>query len=460
MNIFTMETVQKAPAASSLSDQSSMDAPKFQTYQNQCFENGMKWYLNADSADVHFTFGPMDSSSTSTSIPAHKILLAAHSHVFDAMFYGNLKEPGNVHVIDSSAAAFAEFLQYFYLRTVKLTEGNAAGVLHLSVKYDITNCVNDCVQFFMHTMDNENVCAHFQIAILYEQKRLIDACEKYMLVNTVAVFNTDGFLKCDKNVLNHILTMDVFSCSEVDVFEACMRWVLAKSECTDLSIDLVDAHLGDTYYEIRWASMTMEQLCTLQKKYESVLSRDFIAISNIIVNPDIQNSLKFKKVERQTEWNEDAIIECDRIENENDYSDDNYRLDRIEMTTFTANEPLMLGQFSCGQLFDDDHEQFEHYLPVKMEIMEASNSIGANSNLLLKMEIQLDSDETDILLSHPVLIRPEFFYTIRLGPFPRQYFYDSKDLNKVVQLESDTIKIEFHKIYRHALIYKLDFNKI
>lgn len=59
---------------------------------------------------------------------AHKNLLANTSDVFDAMFYGDLKETGDISIVDASDAAFEEFLQYFYQCKVKLTAKNIAEV--------------------------------------------------------------------------------------------------------------------------------------------------------------------------------------------------------------------------------------------------------------------------------------------------------------------------------------------
>lgn len=137
------------------------DPHRFKVHQNLCFENGKKIYLNADTGDVNFIFV---ENGDITTIPAHKAILAARSDVLERMFYGGLREPGDVRVCDSTAVAFQEFLQYFYLSDFELTAANLIAVLHLGHKYNIQKCVTDFVQSLIRTLDIENVCTQLKFA--------------------------------------------------------------------------------------------------------------------------------------------------------------------------------------------------------------------------------------------------------------------------------------------------------
>lgn len=75
---------------------------------------GKKMYLDSDIADVYFVCDSEDGGFKR--IPAHKSVLAAASKVFKVMFYGELKEEGDIKVCNVTAAAFEEFLQFFYLK--------------------------------------------------------------------------------------------------------------------------------------------------------------------------------------------------------------------------------------------------------------------------------------------------------------------------------------------------------
>lgn len=171
-------------------------------------------------------------------------------------------------------------------------------------------------------------------------------CETFIIVCTAAVIKSRGFLACDKRVLAHILMMNVLSCSEVDVFEACMEWVKAKTGEDSLTKEIVDMHLGRLYFEIRFKSMSIQQFCLLTAKYDSVLRSDYFTLTNMIVSPEFQPE-NFIKCPRQAEWNEHEIIVCDRA-----LSDDQkpYKLVHEYKMIFGTDKPLLLGSIVCMKI--------------------------------------------------------------------------------------------------------------
>lgn len=206
----------------------SSPPPKRSRYQQGQLKSTEHLYLDEKYADVHFVFASNDGKVVR--VPAHKNLLAVISDVFDRMFYGDLKENGDNKIVDASGAAFKEFLQFFYRSEVKLSANRIADVMYLGNKYDVPKCMDGCVEFLDKGLTDDNVCDTLSLAILYDQSELMKPCEKRILLNTAVVFASAGFLECSKEALAHILQMDFLSCTEVDVFEACVAWVQAKSK--------------------------------------------------------------------------------------------------------------------------------------------------------------------------------------------------------------------------------------
>lgn len=114
------------PAPTKMSEAHTSESTHFEFFENS-LESVATLYRDTKSADVHFTF-ESSNNGEEIRIDAHRSLLAATSDVFDAMFYGGLKESADIRVVDASDAAFKEFLQYFYQRRVKLTAENVAEV--------------------------------------------------------------------------------------------------------------------------------------------------------------------------------------------------------------------------------------------------------------------------------------------------------------------------------------------
>lgn len=413
-------------------------------------ESGKKLYLNDETADVHFSIDSSDDDGTIKRIPAHKALLAAASGIFHAMFYGGSKVKGDVHVHDVSDAAFMEFLQCFYRTRIRLTIENIAGVMQLGVKYNVQNCVKACIEFLKDVSTVDNIFIGLDLATRYNHSELMKFCSKFVTLNTAEIMKTDGFVACDQQVLEFILKMDIFSCSEVDVFKACMAWVGAKAKQTNPSKAMVKKYLGDLYFDIRFASMTMPQFCSLHAEYKAVLSGDFSTITTMIVQPEFQAE-NFNNAPRHVKWiaNPIDIIVCDFRSKKT--VEEPYLLWNKHTTTFTSGEnALVLGSFVCGKIKVKGRSgvrDLSAALPVKVEIFEIQNEQTNHfsvDKLLMTIDAKLQSrDDNRIELPHPVLIRPHFHYQIRVGPFPDEHVYYSHELKSKVTVSNDSSLFSF-----------------
>ncbi|XP_055326193.1 BTB/POZ domain-containing protein 6-A-like [Sitodiplosis mosellana] len=226
-------------------------------------------YLDDSTADVNFVF-----ESEDVRVPAHKAMLAAASDVFTKMFYGDLPEEGDVKIVDTTAKAFKVFLQFFYLSKVKSREENAAEVMALGHKYNVARCTQICVDLLKKRLHIDNVCHSLSLAILFDLDELKQSCEEMIARNTMAVFKSHNFLESSKSVLAKILGMDILKCREKDVFEACMAWTKYTSKQNDLTKEIVEAHLGSSFYKIRFRSMTIKEFGALSLVYGAIFSLD------------------------------------------------------------------------------------------------------------------------------------------------------------------------------------------
>lgn len=250
------------------------------------FENPVDFghlYLNANDADVFFVVS--DDQGLIKRVPAHKSVLARQSKVFKSMLEGELKESGDIHLLDVSVFAFCQFLEFFYLSLPRVTIKHASEVMILGDRYDVEICVQSCATFLIERINDENVVDILHHAIMLQQTHLANSCEEYIASNTSAVLKSTGFKESHKIVLECILKMDSFSCGEREVFIACMEWVKAKGDERILSKEKVEKYLGDLFYAIRFASMNVEELCHLPTEYEPILTKDFQTIAKMIMIP-------------------------------------------------------------------------------------------------------------------------------------------------------------------------------
>ncbi|XP_031639409.1 BTB/POZ domain-containing protein 3-like [Contarinia nasturtii] len=417
---------------------------------NGILTTGKTLYLNEKFSD--FSFICKSADGLDEIIPVHKSFLASVSDVFDVMFSDTWKGKVNVVIPDATAAEFREFLQFFYLERAKLTTDNIERVMYLGNKYIVPECMNACVKFLHRILTEDNICFGYSLAILYNQNELKRFCELIIASKTRAVFSSASFLECSKDALEHILKMDSLSCSEVDVFEACMEWV--KSACglelEELTREIIQTYLGDLIYKIRFKSIKPQQFGYLASIYGRLFSSDeyreivqLTALSHFEPNAFKQTlRTSFKKFQ----FNESEKIVCDRLMALN-FSTSPYYIKHIEKTVFSVNQPMVLQQIVCSQVCE---YKSNDYFPIdglstEIKIVQVSESESSDEEIILHdKKFHLKSELTYINFSKTKLVRPGFMYEIQLKQTPPPNYCTGNILKTEVQLESN-ILIQFYR---------------
>lgn len=383
---------------------------------------GEKLYLKPDKADVYFWF-----ESSGELIPAHKILLASGSNVFEKMFYGSLKEKDEISIVDVSAEVFRKFLQFFYFNKVDVKIEETADIMYLGHKYDVDGCLEVCANILTNHITIDNLVSTYGLAIGYNVKQLQQQCESKIRTHSKAIFQTNSFLECDKEVLYHILKIDYLPCSVTEVFEACMLWTRAISGEQTLTREIMQTHFGNLLYEIHFETISIDEFFKLLPSYGHLFSgNEYNEILQIISNQNIQPTM-FKS--NRSIWNDDCAVECEL--SSNFLFNDHYNLDKLETTAFSTNIPLLLGKFTCSPIFNIDNGIRVTNLPVIAKILSHSQYIEAEN---------LDCIFTDlgaeVILPKPILIKPGIHYEIRLS-FPEFQYFTIRELNSKIELKSN-----------------------
>lgn len=270
-------------------------------------------YLNSKTADVHFSFATDDGI---VKVPAHKAILAIANPVFEAMFFGELKENNVVEIVDANASAFAEFLQLFYLPEVTFTMENIDVVLSFADKYDMIECTS-CADFLENQLTKlDKIVWVYQVAISINNQKLKESCERQIELLTNEVFKTDAFLHCDKSVVEHILRLESLRSSEFHVFLACIEW--AKTFCRKCDLDENDPEnlkkqLDGCLQLIRFDGMSNDEIGKIiaNEQYEKLFTRhELTELFRIKMIHNFRSNV-FKQAQRTLKWNSDKVLRCD-----------------------------------------------------------------------------------------------------------------------------------------------------
>lgn len=89
-----------------------------------------------------------------------------------------------------------------------------------------------------------------------------------------------------------------------------MSWAIAKRDHDVVTQQIFQTHAFDLFHEVRFASMTMEELAALTTEFGSLFSVDeYQSIIQLIVLQGSQHSI-FNTNPRQIQW-WSSVIECD-----------------------------------------------------------------------------------------------------------------------------------------------------
>lgn len=256
-----------------------------------------KMYLNHKSADIFFIFH--SGCEQFERVPAHKHILTTISSVFATMLANSVKE---IKIHGTTASAFKEFLQFFYLSSVKLTAKNDLEVLRLGYEYKINSCIDACMDLCKSTLTLYSMCWGYEIAMLLQLDRLKAFCEKQIAKNPIKIFHSMSFLVGDMNLLRSILQMKSLECNESDVFDGCIAWAKAKCIQKDLdenNMQNVRAELGDLFYEIRFGGMSVEEFYACYCSHRDLFSiEEFEYIVEMIATKAFR-CRKFNQISRK-----------------------------------------------------------------------------------------------------------------------------------------------------------------
>lgn len=427
-------------------------------YQNVLPWRGCeKLYLNDRTADVFFIFE--SEGEDAVKIPAHKSILSANSEAFDAMFYGPAKQEGNILIGDATSEAFKEFLQFFYLATVKLTAENAAEVWNLGKQYLVDDCCMASSNISEQNLTLDNMCWGYELAILFYQDNLKKFCEQKISENAEEIFQSNSFLSCGSNVLRHILQLNSFNCDESVVFDGCIAW--ARAACIQKGLDETNMEnlreqLGDLFYEIRFGEMTTEHFYPRYRFNENLfLIEEFKDIIGMIASKDYQPP-KFNRNARMTIENSPKLennnqLICDRID-PTCLQNERYDSEKWNGTYFSSNCAMLLKTIYCVEVFRKESKMKAdvdvNTIPTVMKVVEYIDFQKKDYTTMYSGIINLQSKREAIIhLPTPIIIRPYVKYGIIFvsydGCYTLSKAYKRSNDRLAVQMEQGVV-IEFH----------------
>jgi hypothetical protein len=176
-------------------------------------------------ADVIFTVG-------GKKFPAHRIVLAAASPLFELMLYKlgpegqpslAIESPVQITINGVKPEIFQQLLKCIYTDEAEVDSSNIQELMAVAGKYQVEKLKATCAEFMEADVNVDNALDLFSIAptLLGDQEFGMEFIEE----NVEAIFEKDAFVRLPKDRLMVLLKSDKLACDEVVVYKAVQRWV-------------------------------------------------------------------------------------------------------------------------------------------------------------------------------------------------------------------------------------------
>lgn len=175
--------------------------------------------------------------------PAHRIVLAACSDYFCAMFTSELSEKGKPYVdIQGLTASTMEILlDFVYTETVHVTVENVQELLPAACLLQLKGVKQACCEFLESQLDPSNCLGIRDFAETHNCVDLMQAAEVFSQKHFPEVVQHEEFILLSQGEVEKLIKCDEIQVdSEEPVFEAVINWVKhAKKEREESLPDLL-----------------------------------------------------------------------------------------------------------------------------------------------------------------------------------------------------------------------------
>ncbi|XP_077997874.1 kelch-like protein 25 [Glandiceps talaboti] len=215
--------------------------------------------------------------------PCHRLILAANSPFFKAMFLSGMQESfrSRITLQDITSEAMTSLLQYIYRSTISISQSNVLSVLHASCVYQMPTVTQVCVAFLKANMDTSNCLSFLRLAGQYTLPTLQNISRRYVLENFEDVCKTQDFMELEYDILYSILTDgDLITVDEDALGRNLLRWIknyedrmiYAATILRFVNSNVLNELLGDLRKTITDSRLDETLVSTLGVDSENILS--------------------------------------------------------------------------------------------------------------------------------------------------------------------------------------------
>lgn len=159
-------------------------------------------------------------------IKAHRLVLAAFSDYFSAMFTGDLSDNGKVvHLSDMDPQAVEDLIQYAYTSNIQIRVDNVESLLSVSCILQIDEVKEACSEFMKHQLHPTNCLGIRAFADGHGCTELFKIADAFTKERFVDVVKNQEFVLLSAECIAHLISSDDLNVtSESQIFDALCAW--------------------------------------------------------------------------------------------------------------------------------------------------------------------------------------------------------------------------------------------
>ena len=177
---------------------------------------------------------------------AHRIVLAANTPYFEAMFSGDLDESRqqSVTLRDVSSEAVKSIIDYCYTSAVHISGDNAECLLSASCLLQIDGVKDACCAYMKKKLDADNCLSVRSLAEVYSCQELFEMANAFSQEHYAEVMKGEEFMNLTADELASLVASDELNVpSEELVFESVLRWAKHGASSREAQLAAVLHHV-------------------------------------------------------------------------------------------------------------------------------------------------------------------------------------------------------------------------